>query len=161
RPWPDETLARYVQSLEQAWNCILIGIGPAADGVHGALDRRVILADRSVLPIRVTSLVLQPKLEEQRHVLEPLQPHRPPAIADERRVAREAHRAEKERAPLESVGRKKRAAHVVDIVRVAIIGRADGDDGLEGGRAARRNLQSIEAAPGDSHHPDDAAAPGL
>src|SRR5215471_13559829 len=44
RPWPDETLARYVQSLEQAWNCILIGIGPAADGVHGALDRRVILA---------------------------------------------------------------------------------------------------------------------
>ena len=47
------------------------------------------------------------------------------------------------------------------IVRVAIIGRADGHDGLEGGRAARRNLKSIEPAPGDSHHPDDAAAPGL
>src|SRR5262249_47537142 len=49
----------------------------------------------------------------------------------------------------------------MDIVRVAIVGRADGDDGLEGGRPARRNLKSIEAAPGDSHHPDDAAAPGL
>src|SRR6266702_2353603 len=49
----------------------------------------------------------------------------------------------------------------MDIVRVAIIGRADGDDGLEGGRAARRNLKSIEPAPGDSHHPDDAAAPRL
>src|SRR5215813_14677484 len=107
RPRPDETLARYAQPLEQAWNCILVGIGPAADGVYGALDRRVILADRSALPIRVTSLVLQPKLEEQRHVLEALQPHRPPAIADECRVGREAHRAEKERAPLESVGRKK------------------------------------------------------
>jgi hypothetical protein len=49
----------------------------------------------------------------------------------------------------------------MDIVRVAVVGRADGDDGLEGGRSARRNLQSIEPAPGDSHHPDDAAAPGL
>src|SRR5438128_10200774 len=49
----------------------------------------------------------------------------------------------------------------MDIVRVAIIGRADGDDGLECRRAPCRNLKSIEAAPGDSHHPDDAAAPGL
>src|SRR5262249_55773321 len=90
-PRPDETLARYAQPPEQAWNCIRVGIGPAADGVHGALDRSVILADRSVLPIRVTSLVLQPKLEEQRHVLEALQPHRPPAIADEHWVGWEAH----------------------------------------------------------------------
>src|SRR5262249_17741942 len=49
----------------------------------------------------------------------------------------------------------------MDIVRVAIRGRADGDDGLEGRRPARRNLKSIEAAPGDPHHPDNAAAPGL
>src|SRR6266545_7794873 len=68
-PRPDETLARYAQPLEQARNFIRVGIGPAADGVHGTLDRRVILADRSVLPIGVTSLVLQPKFEEQRHVL--------------------------------------------------------------------------------------------
>jgi hypothetical protein len=47
------------------------------------------------------------------------------------------------------------------IVGIPVVGRADGYDGLEGGRAARRNLKSIEAAPGDSHHPDDAAAPGL
>src|SRR5437870_8268865 len=43
-PRPDETLARYAQSLKKAWNCILVGIGPAADSVHGALDRGVILA---------------------------------------------------------------------------------------------------------------------
>src|SRR5262245_21255425 len=94
RPRPDETLARSAQPLEQAWNCILIGIGPAADGVYGALDRRVILADRSMLPIRITSLVPQPSFEEQRHVLEALQPHCPPAIADQHRVGRQAHRAE-------------------------------------------------------------------
>src|SRR5262245_64863248 len=93
-PWPDETLARYAQPLEQTWNCIRVGIGPAADGVHGASDRRVILADRSVLPIRIAPLVLQPKFEEQRHVRQALQPNRPPAIRDERRVGREAHRAE-------------------------------------------------------------------
>src|SRR5262249_27662579 len=157
----DETLARYAQPLKQAWDCILIGIGPAADGIYRALDRRVILADRSVLPIGVTSLVLQPKFEEQRHVLEALQPHRPPAIADQHRVGREAHGAEKERAPLKSVGRKKRAAHVMHIVGIPVVGRADGYDGLECRRTPRRNLKSIEAAPGDSHHPDDAAAPGL
>src|SRR5262245_11240300 len=66
RPRPDETFARHRQSLEQAWNCILIGIGPAADGVYGALDRLVILAHRSMLPISITSLVLQPKFEKQR-----------------------------------------------------------------------------------------------
>src|SRR5262245_36945889 len=57
-PRPDETLARYRQPLEQAWDCIRVGIGPAADRVHGALDRSVILADRSMLPIRITPLVL-------------------------------------------------------------------------------------------------------
>src|SRR5262245_40269083 len=65
RPRPDETLARYRQPLKKAWNCILIGIGPAADGVHRALDRLVILAYRSMLPISITPLVLQPKFEEQ------------------------------------------------------------------------------------------------
>src|SRR5262249_37693437 len=49
----------------------------------------------------------------------------------------------------------------MDIVRVAIIGRADGDDGLEWRRAECRNLKSIKDAQGDSHQPDDAAAPGL
>src|SRR5438132_10189248 len=90
-PRPDETLARCGQSLKKAWNCILIGIGPAADGVHRALDRRVILANRPMLPISITSLVLQPKFAEQRHVRHALQPHSPPALADKYWVGREAH----------------------------------------------------------------------
>src|SRR5215813_11620557 len=53
-PRADQTLARCCQSLKKPWNCILIGIGPSADGVHGTLDRGVILADRSMLPIRIT-----------------------------------------------------------------------------------------------------------
>src|SRR5262245_37246444 len=49
----------------------------------------------------------------------------------------------------------------MDIVRVSIVGRADGDDRLECRRAPRRNLKSVETTPGDSHHPDHATTPGL
>src|SRR5262249_31286532 len=73
-PWPDEPLARYRQSLEQAGNCILIAVGPAADRVDGTLDRGVILARRPVLPILIPTLVPEPNLEEQRHALQALQP---------------------------------------------------------------------------------------
>src|SRR5262245_53603296 len=45
RPRTDEALARHLQPLEQAWNGVLIGVRPATDGIHGTLDRRVILAD--------------------------------------------------------------------------------------------------------------------
>src|SRR5262249_5333277 len=68
-PWSDETLARRFQSLEQAWNCILVTVGPTANGVHCTLNRVVILAYRSVAPIRVAPWMMQPKCEEQRDVL--------------------------------------------------------------------------------------------
>src|SRR5207302_11242083 len=50
RPRPDEALARYRQPREQARNRILIGVGPAADGEHRALDRLVSYAYPSMLP---------------------------------------------------------------------------------------------------------------
>src|SRR5271154_1233502 len=93
-PWPDETLAGHLQSLEKARDCILITIGPTTDGIDRALDRCVVLAYRSVLPICVASLVLQPIFLEQRYVLEAPQPHRSPAIAGQRRIRRKAHQAE-------------------------------------------------------------------
>ena len=96
RPRPDETLAGYLQSLEQARDCILITIGPTTDGIDRALDCCIVLAYRSVLPVGIASLVLQPIFLEQRYVLKALQPHRSPVIADQRRIGREAHQAEKE-----------------------------------------------------------------
>src|SRR5271154_3565517 len=143
-PWPDQTLAGHLQSLQKARDCILIAIGPTTDGIDRALDRCVILAYRSVLPIRITSLVLQPIFLEQRYVLQALQPHRSPAIADQRRIGRKAHQAEKEKGPLKSSGGEKRAAHVVRVVGVPIVGRTKGDDCFECRGTARRNLKSIE-----------------
>src|SRR5262249_27778068 len=58
-PWPDETLAGDLQSLKQTRYCILITVGPTADGVDRALDRRIVLACRSMLPIQIAALVLQ------------------------------------------------------------------------------------------------------
>src|SRR5579863_4886532 len=72
RPRPDETFARSGQSLKQAGNCILIAVGPAADRIDRALDRSVILAYRSMFPISVASLMLQPGFAEQRHVRQTL-----------------------------------------------------------------------------------------
>ena len=44
------------------------------------------------------------------------------------------------------------AAHVVDVVGVAVVGRAVGDDRLQRGRAAGGDLERVEAAPGDPEH---------
>jgi hypothetical protein len=49
----------------------------------------------------------------------------------------------------------------VDVCGVAIIRRTHRDDGLEGGRLARRDLQPVEAAPRDADHGDLAVAPVL
>src|SRR5579862_8420578 len=62
-PWADETLTRYLESREQPRDRILITIRPTTDGIDRALDRCVVLAHRSVLPIRIAPLVLQPILQ--------------------------------------------------------------------------------------------------
>src|SRR5262249_8960243 len=96
RPGSDESFARDFQSLEQARNGVLISVGPTADGVYRTLDRVIILAYRSVPPITVAPLMLQPMFEKRRGVSQPPQPHRAPKIGDENRVGRKAHGAKKE-----------------------------------------------------------------
>ena len=54
-----------------------------------------------------------------------------------------------------------RTAHVVHVIGIAIVGRTQAHNGLQRRRLSRRHLQRIEAAPGDAHHADRAAAPGL
>ena len=53
------------------------------------------------------------------------------------------------------------AADVVHVVGVAVVAGAHRDDGLQRRRAARGDLQAVEAAPGDAEHADRAAAPRL
>src|SRR5262249_59605958 len=89
------------------------------------------------------------------------QPRSPPATADERGIGRKTHQAEKKKGPCKGRGGEKRAAHVMRVVSVPIVGGTNGDDCFESRRATRRNLKSVDPAPGNSHHPNRAIAPGL
>ena len=65
------------------------------------------------------------------------------------------------RGPVQHVEGEHAAAAVVDVVGVAVVRRAEGDDRLQRRRPAGGHLQRVEPAPGDSPHPDGARAPGL
>ena len=62
---------------------------------------------------------------------------------------------------MEHVEAEDAAAAVVDVVRVAIVGRAERHDRAEPGRATRGDLERVEAAPRDAPHAELARAPRL
>ena len=63
--------------------------------------------------------------------------------------------------PVDEVDRLQDPAHVVDVVRVAVVGGVDRDDRVQRGRALHRDLQRVEAAPRRAVHADLARAPVL
>ena len=140
--------------------CFAIAVRPTGDDEGGHREAGEILANGTVLPEGVAALVLQPFLQEERLVLQPLQPHRLPAFADDFGIGRAGLVGEHGGGPGE-LGGKMRAVLVVDVVVVAIDGGGDGDDGLQRRRLQRGDLQAIEAAPGNAHHADRAVRPGL
>ncbi len=71
-----------------------------------------------------------------------------------------AHVGEEEARPAEA-GVELGAAHVMHVVAIAVVGRAQRDDRLERRWPARRDLQRVEAAPRDAEHADHARAPWL
>src|SRR6185369_160492 len=133
---------------------------PAADGIDRAIDGAVILADGAMLPVSVAALMGEPLLEPGMVRLQPRQPDLPPSLADELRVRRQG-------APGEAVGAPggilvdEATAHIMDVVGVAVVRRAESDDGLQRRGPQGGDLQSVEAAPGDAGHADIAAAPAL
>ena len=145
---------------EQPRDGVGVGVAPAADGEDRGLDRREVHADRAVLPETVAPLMPQPVGHQQRLVLQALQPDLPPRGADQDRVRRTGRVGEHGRGPAQVLVQQA-AALVVDVVGVAVVGRAERDDGLQGRRPARGDLEPVEPAPGDADHADGAAAPGL
>ena len=161
RPRADEALARAGQALDQPRDRVAVAVGPAADRVHRDVDRLVVLAHRALAPVGVAALVGEPRLDERRRVLDALQPRLAPAVADDGLVGRQGVAGEHRRRPREHVDGEHAAADVVDVVGVAVVAGAHRDDRLQRRRAARRDLQAVEAAPRDAEHADRAAAPRL
>ena len=54
--------------------------------------------------------------------------------------------------PRQRLDPEQAAAHVVDVVRVAVVRGADRDDRLQRGRPPGGDLERVEAAPGDPEH---------
>ena len=67
----------------------------------------------------------------------------------------------KHRRPPPEIIVEQTAAHVVDVVSVAIVGEANRNDRFERGRTPRRDLQRVEPAPGFADDRDGAVAPVL
>ena len=111
-----------------------------------------------MLPIGIPALMGEPLLEPRTLHLQPRQPHFPPFVPDELRVRRQG-------APGEAVGAPggilvdQATAHVMDVVGIAVVGGAEGDDGLQRRGLQGGELQGVEAAPGDAGHPHRSAAP--
>ena len=140
---------------------VAVAVMPAADRQHGGLDGRIILADRAALPVGVAVLVPAARAAQEGLVLQPGQPQIAPAVvADEQRVRRPRRIGEHGRGPAEILDQQA-AALVVDVVGIAVDGRAQADHRLQRRRLPGRHLQAVEAAPGNAHHADIAVAPGL
>jgi hypothetical protein len=83
--------------------------------------------------------VAQPDLGKEHRVVEALEPHGAPALADQRRIRGKRVRGEQHGAPGEILV-EKAAAHVVGVVGVAVVGPANRDDRPQRRRPARGDL---------------------
>ena len=161
RPRPDQPLAADLrQRRDQAEHGVAVAVGPAGHGVHRAADRGVVLAHGAVLPVVVAALVLQPLLQPEPAALQPLQPHLAPALADDVGIRRQQVVHEEGGTP-DQVLVEQAAAHVVDVVGVAVVGGAQRDDALQLRWLQCGYLQAVEAAPGDADHAHRAGTPRL
>ncbi len=161
RPRAEQPAHAIGRRLEHAEDRAAVGVGEAADHLDVTGDRAGVVADGAMLPEGVAALVGDPLVCERPYGVEPLEPARPPALADDRRVGRARGVGEHRGRPRERGGGEDRTACEVDIVGVAIVGRAHADDAAERRRAQRSDLQAVEAAPRLADHAHAAAAPRL
>ena len=103
----------------------------------------------------------QPVLDPGLQRLQPRQPGLAPALAVEPRIGRPRVPGQHRGGPVEHVEPEDTAAAVVDVVRVAVVRRAQGHDRLEPRRAERGDVQRVEPAPGDTPEAEAAVAPRL
>src|SRR4051812_15614963 len=160
-PRPDQRAALSGVAREQPEDRVAVGVVPSADHVHGAGDRREVLAHGALLPELVAPLMRRPGHAVGRRRSHAREPVVAPALPHDGRIGRLRVDREHRRRPREAVPRKQAAAHVVDVVGVAVVGRAHADHGPERGRVVRGDLETVEAAPRLADDADAARAPRL
>ena len=159
-PRPDQALARGLKTGNQSRNRVRVSIRPASDRVDGGLDAAPVLAHGAMCPLPVATLMAEPAEGPRHKAVEAFEPDFAPSIADDLRVGRPGIEGKHRGCPGEVVC-DQATAHVVDVVGIPVIRRARRDYGFQRWRPKRRDLQPIEAAPGDAGHSDRAGAPFL
>ena len=161
RPRADQAQFGTGQACQHAEDGVGIAIGPAADGKDGTVDVVVIFADRTMLPEGIAALVRNPRFDMGWRLFQPFQPDAFPVVAHHVGIGRAAIVGKHNRRPPEHIRGQQTAAHVVDIVGIAVIGGAESNDRFECRWPSGRHLQRIEAAPRFAEHTHIAVAPGL
>ena len=138
-----------------------VGVGPAGDLEHRALERVVVRGERPAPPVRAVRLLADPGHEPRRRALEPRAPLLAPALAAERRVRRHRVHAQLADRVLALLAGRHAAAADVDVVAVAVVRRVHRQDRPQVRRPELRDLDRREAAVADAPHADVAVAPRL
>ena len=99
-------------------------LGPAKTG---SLDGAKVRTHRPVFPVGIQVWMAQPRCQQQRRVAEPLHPHIMPPVSDQRRIGRAGRKREHGGGPAQ-VFHEQSPSFVVNVVRVAIVGRTQGDN---------------------------------
>ena len=160
RPRSDDGFARAAQLLHQARHGVGVGVVPTTHDQHRGLNRARVFTHGAVPPIRVAVRVFEPLLNQEGLMGQTRQPHLAPTIPHDQGVGRSRGIGEHGRGPAH-VFVQQRAALVVDVVFVAVIGGAQRHDGGQGRRAQGRDLQGVESTPRNAEHAHFAAAPRL
>ena len=153
-------LVRYGEIFRETQRGIAVQIRPAAPKPYGTGDRAVVEAHGTMLPVLIQRLMLEPEFGPKAFGLEPLQPHRAPALPDDLGIRGPCVEDLHDAAPPEIVV-EQAAAGVMNAFGEAVIGPHHRDDRLQGRGSACRHLQRVIRAPGLAHHPDVPRTPGL
>ena len=159
-PRADQPAPGACKARQQAGNGLGIVVGPARNGIDGDGDAAEIFADGTLAPVVVARLVAQPCQDPRGVGLHPGLPHVAPRRADDGGIGGQVLMGEHGGGPVEIVFRQA-AADPVDVSRIAVVGRAHGDDGFQGRRLTRGDLQTVETAPTDADHRNLPVAPVL
>ena len=158
-PRADQQPLRARQRLERAKRVVAIAVRPPRDDHGGALDGVVGGTQRSELPVVVEALMREPRQHPRLVRLHAALPFLAPALPEDRGHGRQRVHGDHVGGVVHEVDGLHRAAEVVDVVRVAVVGGEDGDDGLQRGRPFHPELDRVEAAVGGAVHPHVPARP--
>src|SRR5262249_5027658 len=161
RPGHDQALAGCIQMLKTPEDRVAVPVCPAADGVDGAPDRRIVLAHRPVLPVAVASLMGEPMLDHRPGAAKALMPALAPGVAGDSRIWRQRRIDTHRGRPRKHVVSEDAAAHAVPVLSEPVVAGGYGDDRRELRRPQGGRLKGGESPPRVAEHPDPFRAPWL